>query len=228
MLDPLPVRRLHAVASSRYFLEATTRSVLVVDDDAGFRALLCALLEGAGYATREEASGEGALAALREEASPVVILDVRLPGICGYEVCRELRDEFGERIGVMFLSGERTESFDRAAGLYLGGDDYLVKPFAPDELLAQVDRLFRRVAPAADAASELAATLSERELEILRLAAEGTRQAEIADRLVISPRTVGRHIEHIHTKLGVHSRAEAVAFAYRHGLVGIVLAGLAL
>ncbi len=99
MLDPLPVRRLHAVASSRYFLEATTRSVLVVDDDAGFRALLCALLEGAGYATREEASGEGALAALREEASPVVILDVRLPGICGYEVCRELRDEFGERIG---------------------------------------------------------------------------------------------------------------------------------
>ena len=60
------------------------------------------------------------------------MLDVQLPGMSGYEICRELRDEFGEGLPILFVSGFRTESLDRVAGLLVGADDYLVKPFAPD------------------------------------------------------------------------------------------------
>lgn len=192
-------------------------SVLVVDDEA-FRAYVCDLLRQAGYEARVAETGEGALAALRQERVPLVVLDVHLPGISGYELCREIREELGDGVGILFVSGERTEPFDRVAGLRLGGDDYLVKPFAPEEFLARVDALLRRVG--AGATPSLAATLTDRELVVLRLLAEGLRQREIAERLVLSQRTVGRHIEHILAKLGVHSRAQAIAFAYQRGLLG--------
>jgi DNA-binding NarL/FixJ family response regulator len=194
--------------------------VLVVDDDEDFRTYVSDLLEGAGYETIAEGSGEGALAALGRSAPSLVVLDVHLPDISGYEVCRKIREEFGETVGVIFVSGERVETFDRVAGLRLGGDDYLVKPCAPDELLARVARLLCRLAGWTAPGSR---TLTPRELEILRLLADGLPQKEIARRLVLSPRTVARHIEHILGKLAVHSRAQAVAFAYRHGLLGSVL-----
>ena len=75
-----------------------------------------------------------------------MILDVRLPDLSGYEVCRELRDRLGASVPVMFVSGERIESFDRVAGLLVGGDDYLVKPFELDELVARARRLVERPA----------------------------------------------------------------------------------
>jgi DNA-binding NarL/FixJ family response regulator len=143
-----------------------------------------------------------------------VVLDVRLPGISGWEVCRELRSRFGDSVAVLFVSGERVESMDRVAGFLLGGDDYLVKPFALSELLARLDRAVRR-APADGGSSPL----TRRELDVLRLLAEGRRQPEIARELVISQKTVGTHIEHILGKLGVHSRAQAVALAYRNRLI---------
>ncbi len=151
------------------------------------------------------------------------MLDVRLPGISGYALCRELRDRLGAAVGILFVSGERTEPFDRVAGLLLGADDYLVKPVAPDELAARAWALSRRVRPApASAPGPTLQRLTRRELEVLRLLAEGHRQPQIAERLVISPRTVSTHIEHILEKLGAHSRAEAVAVAYREDLFGTV------
>jgi two-component system, NarL family, nitrate/nitrite response regulator NarL len=200
---------------------ASTGTVLVVDDDEAFRTFLCALLEEAGYEVEGEGTGAGALPAMHRKRFAVVILDVYLKDISGYEVCRKLRKEFGEAVGVIFVSGERVEALDRVAGLRLGGDDYLAKPFAPDELLARVERLRCRVAATAAAISPH--TLTPRELEVLELLAEGLPQKEIARRLVLSPRTVARHIEHILGKLGVHSRAQAVALAYRHGLLGSLL-----
>lgn len=192
--------------------------VLVADSDAKCRAKVVRLFERLGYETREAASAEAALAAATEERPALVVLEVNLPDLSGYEVCRELRDTLGEGLPILFVSEDRTEPFDRVAGLLLGADDYLVKPFAPDELLARARRLLPGRARTASASSR---NLTLREVEVLQLLAEGMGQKQIASWLVISPKTVATHVEHILTKLGVHSRAEAVAAAYREGLVRI-------
>ncbi len=189
--------------------------ILVVDDDDALRAHIVLLLEQAGYGVLEAGTGEEALAAARREPPQAVVLDVCLPVLSGYEVCRALKEE-QPAVGVLFISGERVESFDRVAGLLIGGDDYLVKPFAPDELLARLRVLVRHAAaPRQDGLHGL----TRRELEVLRHLADGLGQAAIAEALVISPKTVGTHIEHIFQKLGVRTRAQAVAAAYREGIV---------
>lgn len=193
------------------------RSILIVDDDSRFRGFVSAVLEQAGYDTGEASTGEEAVEAVRSERPDLLVLDVRLPGVSGYEVCHQLRREFGESLPILFVSGERMESFDRVAGLLLGGDDYLVKPFAPDELLARVRCLVRRAPPVL---ASTAWSLTSRESEILRLLAAGLRQEEIAERLEISPKTVAVHIGHINSKLGVRTRAQAVARAFREEMVG--------
>jgi DNA-binding NarL/FixJ family response regulator len=190
-------------------------TVLVVDDDETSRELVSTLLGRAGMSTVGAANGEEAMAAARRHAPKLVILDVRLPDISGYEVCRQLRDEFDHEVAIVFLSGERTESFDIAAGLLLGADDYVVKPFSADELLARV----RRRLPSPDEAPPEHTGLTKRELEVLRLLADGLSQKEIAAQLVISSKTVAAHVQHILGKLGVHSRTQAVAQAYRRGLL---------
>src|SRR3712207_5752693 len=105
--------------------------VVIADDDASTREWLSTLLVGAGFETREAATGPDALAAARASPTALVLLDVNLPGLSGYEVCHELKAEFGDLLPVLFVSGERTEPYDRAAGILIGGDDYLVKPVAP-------------------------------------------------------------------------------------------------
>jgi DNA-binding NarL/FixJ family response regulator len=100
--------------------------------------------------------------------------------------------------------------------MLIGADDYVVKPFAPDELLVRVRRLVRSANPIAPA---VAATLTARETEVLRHLAAGLGPVEIAACLFISRRTVGTHLENIMRKLGVRSRAQAVALAYRDDLV---------
>jgi DNA-binding NarL/FixJ family response regulator len=191
-------------------------SVLVVDDDKAMRTLIADILGGAGFATREATSGEEAILLARRDAPALAMLDVQLPGISGYEVCRALRSEFGESLPIVFVSGHRTEPQDRVAGLLIGADDYIPKPFSPDELLARVRRLARRAFPST---RMIASKLTGREREVLRFLAVGLGPNDIADRLFISPRTVGTHIEHIFLKLGVQTRAQAVAVAYRNDLV---------
>jgi DNA-binding NarL/FixJ family response regulator len=193
--------------------------VLVADPDARQRSLVGALLARAGFHAETVATGEEALEAARRRRPQLVVLEVRLGDMSGYEVCRALREEFGEGLGIMFVSADRTDPSDRVAGLLIGADDYLGKPLAGDELLARVRALARR-AGAYDHlnAPALRAGLTSRELEVLQLLAEGNDQHAIAQRLFISPKTVGKHIEHILTKLPARSRAEAVAIAYRRGL----------
>jgi CheY-like chemotaxis protein len=81
------------------------RTILVVDDDPVIRSAIRTILGDAGYATREADSGAEALRAARAEAPALVLLDVNLPGICGYEVCRLLRDEFGDQFPIVFVAG---------------------------------------------------------------------------------------------------------------------------
>jgi two-component system, OmpR family, response regulator len=119
----------------------TAARILIVDGDHRSRGLMSRVLKRVGYITCEAETGEEALAAAKRERPALVVLETFLPGVSGYEVCRELKDEFGEALPIVFVSGTRTESSDRVAGLLVGGDDYLVKPFDPNELLARVRRL---------------------------------------------------------------------------------------
>jgi DNA-binding NarL/FixJ family response regulator len=195
--------------------------ILIVDDDAAMRELVACLLKDAGYETFDAPTGESALAFALERRPALVLLDVHLAGLSGYEVCQQLRERYGQQLPIIFLSGERTEAHDRVAGLLIGGDDYLTKPFSPDELVARVRRQLVRASAAVGGEDALAegAALTRREQEVLRLMAEGLSQIAIASQLYISPNTVATHIQRILSKLDVHSRAGAVARAYRLGLV---------
>jgi DNA-binding NarL/FixJ family response regulator len=202
---------------------AARQVVLVVDDDPGFCAFARSQLERAGFAVLEAGDADEALAAAEAWPPHLVLLDVRLPRVSGYELFRELRDRFGERLPIIFVSGERVDPYDRVAGLLLGADDYLVKPFDPDELIARVRCSLRgrsnRVTAASEVpADEVIAELTSREREVLALLATGYSSAQVAHELVISPRTVGTHVQHILAKLGVSNRTQAVALAHRAGL----------
>ena len=192
-------------------------TILIVDDDPVIRSAITTILTDAGYGTRDADCGADALRSARLDPPSLVLLDVNLPGICGYEVCRLLRDEFGDQFPIVFVSGARTESFDHVAGLLLGANDYISKPFREDELLARVQSLLARRPAAATRA--LASRLTARELQVLRLLSTGLAPDDIARLMVISPKTVGAHIEHIYMKLGVQTRAQAVAVAYRGELL---------
>src|SRR3954453_12295144 len=137
--------------------------VLVVDDDPGLRSLLVSVLEAAGLDVVEANDGGRAVAAVDEERPELVILDVDLPGLSGYEVCHQLRSKFAT-LPILLLSGERVESYGRVAGRLLGADAFRQKPFATDELLARVRRMIRR-----SAAPET--PLTPREAEVLALLA---------------------------------------------------------
>ena len=191
------------------------RAILVADADPEFRRIATRALSTAGLRVVNTGNGRDTLAAAEDAGVVLVVLDVRLDDPSGYEVCRQLRDTRGDALPIVFVSGDRTESFDRVAGLLLGADDYLVKPVAADELVARVRRLLRRLSDRDDVGTRLTA----REREILRQLAEGYGPTEIGAALGISPKTVATHVEHIYAKLGVHTRAQAVASAFRLALV---------
>jgi len=191
------------------------QAVVIADADPGFRALVRGAVAGAGLAVREAATGAEALSAVARGEVVLVVLDVRLKGPSGYEVCRTLREEQGEALPIVFVSGDRTEPFDRMAGLLLGADDYLTKPIEPGELAARARRHLRRLQTWNGAGPRL----TRREREVLTLLADGLGPAEIAAQLDITTKTVATHVEHIYGKLGVHTRAQAVASAFRLALV---------
>jgi DNA-binding NarL/FixJ family response regulator len=190
------------------------QAVLVADRDPAIRHRITGAFARLGYAAVEAADGEAALQALRARTPALVIAEVALPEVSGYELCREVKDAHDDGVGVILLSALRTEPFDRVAGLLLGADDYLVKPFDTDELLARSRRFLRGAEQKAAEGSRLR-MLTPRETEVLDLLLDGLPQNEIAARLVISPKTASTHLQRILTKLGAHSRAQAVAIALR-------------
>jgi DNA-binding NarL/FixJ family response regulator len=186
-------------------------SVLIVDEDESCREELARVLALHGFSVVEAAAGDDALALSRDLNLCAAILEIPLAGLSGYELCRRIKAEHGPGVAVIFLSGVRTESYDRVAGLLVGADDYLVKPVAPGELVTRLGKLIRRQMTPPSSHPKL----TRREHEILALMGGGLPHAEIARRLFISPKTVATHVEHILRKLGVRSRAQAVAVAYR-------------
>jgi DNA-binding response OmpR family regulator len=146
------------------------------------RRTITRLLTRIGCQAEEAQTGREALETADRIRPRLVLAEVNLPEVSGYEVCHELRHRYGDDVAVIFLSADRTEPYDRVGGLLLGAVDYIVKPFDEGELLARVRG--------------------------------GLNQVEIAAQLMISPKTVGTHIQRVLTKLSVHSRAQAVAFAH--------------
>ncbi len=120
--------------------------ILVVDDEPDITALVAYHLARAGYRVSTAASGAEALSAALELRPDLIVLDLMLPGISGYEVLKELRRRNESRdVGVILLTARRDEA-DRVRGLELGADDYLVKPFSPQELVLRVGAVLRRLA----------------------------------------------------------------------------------
>jgi len=119
--------------------------ILIVDDDSRVTSALRRTLAYEGYQVSSTLDGEGALAIARTKSPDLVILDLMLPGIDGLEVCRRLR-AVDDDITVLMLTA-RDAVADRVAGLETGADDYLVKPFALEELLARIKALLRRRNP---------------------------------------------------------------------------------
>src|SRR5829696_1944233 len=171
--------------------------VLVVYDEPKFRSLVSTLIAGVGLECREAGSGGEAVALAREARPTLIIMDVRLPDISGLEICQQLREQFGEQLPILLGSGVKRDALDRSAGLLVGADDYLVKPFDSDEFIARVRRLLIRSAAAhpEQAVSTVLSNLTRREREILELLAEGRNRNSIAARLVISPKTVASHVQ---------------------------------
>ena len=118
--------------------------VLVVDDDPRMQSMMRRILEVDGYTVATASEGDAALEALRREPVDLIILDVMMPGADGFEVCRTVRRESG--VPILMLTA-RDEAVDKVTGLDCGADDYVVKPFDTEELLARVRALLRRMQP---------------------------------------------------------------------------------
>ena len=119
-----------------------TSRILLIEDEPGLVVTLTDLLRSEDFEVSAESNGESGLQRALTEAFDVIILDVMLPKKDGYQVCRELRER-GVDAAILMLTA-KTQVMDRVAGLRLGADDYLAKPFDPAELLARLDALLRR------------------------------------------------------------------------------------
>ena len=133
---------------------AERQKVLIVDDDANIAELIALYLAKELYETKIVGDGESALAVLSSFAPDLILLDLMLPGIDGYQVCRTIRNP--SQVPIIMLSA-KGEVFDKVLGLELGADDYMIKPFDAKELVARVKALLRRAGTAKAAAQAAAA-----------------------------------------------------------------------
>jgi DNA-binding NarL/FixJ family response regulator len=204
--------------------------VLIADDHAVVRQGLRTFLDLQDdiEVVGEAADGAEAVALAERRRPDVVLLDLRMPGVDGLRACARLRALHGPEVLILTVSEHEPDLY---AALRVGAAGYLIKDMPPAELIEAVFAVARgepRIAPALASrmltdlgrgtatVDDPVARLSEREREVLALLAEGLRNREIAERLVISEPTVKTHVRHVLEKLRIRNRAEAAAFAARH------------
>ena len=221
---------------------AGSELVLVVDDEPHIVALVAYHLAKAGYRVATAANGTDALARANRERPALVILDLMLPGMSGFEVLRKLRGRDHTRdVAVLMLTARRDEP-DRIEGLSLGADDYLTKPFSPQELVLRVKAILRRTGSTTAARDVMVigplhidrsahrvtvddgeVELTPTEYKLLLLLAErsgrvqATGTAIVHGSFAIQTRTVDMHVQRLRMKLGrVGDMIETVrGFGYR-------------
>jgi two-component system phosphate regulon response regulator PhoB len=212
-------------------IDRQPHGILVVDDEPDITALVAYHLARAGYRVTTAASGAEALKAAKEHRPDLIILDLMLPGVSGYDVLAEFRNRDETRdVGVILLTARREEA-DRIRGLSLGADDYLTKPFSPQELILRVSAVLRRLqAPATAAGAPLTAgpltidraahrvlldgrelALTATEYKLLLTLAERRGRVQTRPHLLetvweaqpdIQTRTVDMHVQRLRAKLG--------------------------
>lgn len=211
---------------------AGTDRVLVVDDEPDIVALCAYHLAKAGYRVVTAASGSDALEQARQQRPALVVLDLMLPGMSGYDVLQQIRaDDMLKQIPVLMLTARREEA-DRIQGLTLGADDYLTKPFSPQELVLRVAAILRRVGTAGRASGEVIqigalridraehkvtvdgdeVDLTPTEFKLLLTLAERRGRVQGRSHLLeivwdaapdIQTRTVDMHVQRLRGKLGI-------------------------
>jgi len=210
-------------------------SVFVVDDHGFFRAGMRSVLGEHGFPVVGEApSGEAALPLIERRTPDVVVMDLSMPGMSGAETTREImRRSPSTTVLVVTVS---TGEADVLEALEAGAAGYLLKDSHPAELIGAIETALNgdtplspriaklvvqraRMAPTGQAATVTAADLTERELEVLRLLADGLDNRQIGEALYLSPTTVKRHVSTIVVKLGVSNRVQAAIWAVRAGLI---------
>jgi two-component system phosphate regulon response regulator PhoB len=219
--------------------------ILVVDDEPDIVALVVYHLAKAGYRVSSAATGPDAVSVSKRERPTLVVLDLMLPGMSGFDVLREIRADAGTKDVAVLMLTARKEEPDRIKGLSLGADDYLTKPFSPQELVLRVQAILRRVGSAGAAGDVLQAgpitidraahtvtvsgkalDLTATEYKLLLTLAERRGRVQARSHLLetvweaapdIQTRTVDMHVQRLRSKLGVAGQLiETVrGFGYR-------------
>lgn len=212
------------------------KRVLIVDDDATLRMALTRYLEKRGYAVQNAGSGSEALQVFDMDPPDLVVSDVVMAEMDGYEFCRRLRaTRAGQLVPFIFLSS-RSEVDARVQGHSMGADDYLIKPFEPKELLAKIEAQLERSrrfhaelvrlmqfapeptdTPTASHPATPALPLTPAEAKVFWEVVQGFTNKQIGDRLFVSPRTVQTHLSNILSKLELENRSQLVRYAFEHG-----------
>lgn len=223
-------------------------TILVVDDDLGTRLSVSDYLELSGYSVITANDGQEALVMVDDHHPDLIVTDIVMPRMNGYELVRRVRKKSVFRLLPVILLTARTKTQERILGYQSGCDLYLPKPFELQELAAAIRNLLERSqiiqseyrfshkdnlgisasTKTVDAhnslstqihKSHLHSTLTDREQEVLELLTHGLSNAEIGHQLHLSPRTVEKYVSSLLRKTSTNNRAELVRFAIKHGLV---------
>jgi DNA-binding NarL/FixJ family response regulator len=205
-------------------------TVLIVDDDAVIQLALTRRLQDQGFEVINTASGEEALRLFTTQAAKVVVdvvvSDVIMPGMGGFEFCHQLRSSpGGALVPFIFLSSLGGLS-NRVQGHLMGADDYLVKPFSAQELIAKVKGAIARSQRLHSVLEQMVAATSNRpaplpltpaEERVFWQVVQGFTNKQIGEHLFLSPRTVQTHLSNMLTKLNLENRSQIVRFAFEQG-----------
>lgn len=208
------------------------KTILIVDDDVTLQAALTRRLQEQGFEVINATSAADALALFETNTPDVVVSDILMPQMDGFEFCRRLRaSPLGELVPFIFLSS-LGEVESRIHGHTIGADDYLVKPFHPRELIAKINTLIERsekIKAQVDRLVDLRSQahqpatgpqplpLTPAESKVFWEVIQGHTNKQIGERLFISPRTVQTHLSNILNKLSLENRSQLIRFAFEHG-----------
>ena len=201
------------------------KKVLVVDDDKNICELLSLYLKKEGYAVVFAYDGSEAINKAKEEKPNIIVLDVMMPVINGWEACKLIR-QFTDVPIIMLTALDTLEN--KVQGLNIGADDYIVKPFILPNLLARIEAVLRRANWQKESHSKQEKTLNKdiniealtpKEKEVLSYVAKGASNQEIADKLFVRDVTVKTHLNNIFKKLKVSNRTQAVLLAMQIDLI---------